>query len=258
MCSSYPSPASIGLSTRIIAIFTDVEMGSMLCLAKMELNGFGVDKPEFEKLSDHLRRQANLLQEQAYSLAGRRFSFLSAKEVATVLGVYKGRKVSMNKQVLLQQEKPIAEIILQWRKINASLTKMVFPLIRSIENGRIYGCCVTHNSTGRISMHEPNLQTVPKDFEILHPMTKAKVSVSFRKAFMPATGYVFVSADYCQLELRLLAYLSGDPLLCRIMKSGEDVFKSIAALWKNIGESEVSLVWFKSASETQAWNERTL
>lgn len=215
-------------------------MGSMLCLARMEICGFGVDKPKFEELSDTLRDQANSLQEHTYSLAGRRFSLLSSSDVAKALGIYKGRKISMNKQALLRQENPIAEIILQWRKINTSLTNMVFPLIRLIENGRIHGCCVTHNSTGRISMHEPNLQTVPKDFEIVHPLSKTKVSISFRKVFVPRDGYVFVSADYCQLELRLLAYLSGDSLLCSIMKSGEDVFRSIAALWKNIDQTEVS------------------
>jgi DNA polymerase theta len=102
------------------------------------------------------------------------------------------------------------------------------------ENPRIRGNCITCTVTGRISMHEPNLQNVPKDFSFADNLV-----VSIRKVFVPALNNIMLSADYCQLELRLLTHFSLDSVLCEIMKQPGDIFKSIAAKWNNVTEEKV-------------------
>lgn len=154
--------------------------------------------------------------------------------------MFRGRKVSTRKQVLEQNEHPISDLVLQWRKINCTLTKMIYPLIRMTADGHIHGDYVNHTATGRITMHEPNLQTVAKDFDVINPITKEKVNISCRRAFRAPDGHCLVSADYCQLELRILAHLSGDKLLRSILKKPGDVFRSIAAKWNKVEEGEVS------------------
>lgn len=156
--------------------------------------------------------------------------------------MFRGRKVSTGKIILQHNEHPIADLIVQWRKINSTLTKMIYPLIRLIENDRIYGCYVTHTSTGRITMHEPNLQNLAKDFEIVNPVTKEKLMISCRKAFAVNDDFCLVSADYCQLELRILAHFSKDNLLCELMTKPGDVFKYIAATWNDVEENEVFML----------------
>lgn len=84
-------------------------------------------------------------------------------------------------------------------------------------------------------MHEPNLQNVPKDFSF----SDNNFVLSVRMVFVPALGNIMLSADYCQLELRLLTHFSQDSILCEIMKQPGDIFKSIAAKWNNVLEKEV-------------------
>ncbi|XP_068085196.1 DNA polymerase theta [Anabrus simplex] len=240
-------------------IYKEVEMPTILCLARMELNGIGFSKDEAEKLHSVLNKHTNYFEERAYKLAGHSFSLTSPHDVAKVLFVElglkagkqpPGHKSSTSKEVLtkLKDQHPLPFIILQWRKISAILTKMVFPLLQAGTSERIFSCCVTHTATGRISMHEPNLQNIPRDFDI-STEDGTLLPVSMRLAFVPKKGRVFVSADYSQLELRLLAHLSGDATLLEILRSGQDVFRSIAASWDKIPESEVTDVLRQRAKQ---------
>lgn len=104
-------------------------------------------------------------------------------------------------------------------------------------------------------MHEPNLQNVPRTFFI--PMTFLSstedgtndvIEFNCRNIFKAAPGYVLVSADYCQLEMRILTHYSGDAGLTKIMSSDVDVFKSIAATWSGVTEEEVMLYFDRSCS----------
>ena len=105
-----------------------------------------------------------------------------------------------------------------------------------------------YTCTGRISMHEPNLQNVPRTFCIpLKYLTTNDfepsddvVEFNCRNIFKAAPGYVFVSADYCQLEMRILTHYSKDAVLSKIMSANVDVFKSIAAALAGISEDNVS------------------
>ncbi|CAH0552774.1 unnamed protein product [Brassicogethes aeneus] len=218
----------------------DIEMKTSLYLSKMELNGMGVSKQKMQELADTLKNQMDAIENKCYSLAGRRFNISSPAEVSKVLGMYRGKKVSTRKEILEKSDHPVAKYVLQWRKLSGTITKMIYPLIRVIEKDRLHGCCITHTATGRITMHEPNLQTIFKDFEIVHPFNEKSMVLSCRGAFEALENCCLVSADYCQLELRLLAHLSGDMLLRKIMKSPGDVFRSIASKWNNVEESEVN------------------
>lgn len=101
---------------------------------------------------------------------------------------------------------------------------------------RIYGTNYSFTQTGRITMHEPNLQNVAKDFQtefIPHLF-------SCRNAFQVQSNRMLISADFCQLELRVLAHLSQDPTLISIFEQTNDVFMSIAAKWNNVPEMDVT------------------
>lgn len=219
-------------------------MFSTSILAKMEIDGFCVNKVELQKLADTLSDYCRIIEKKAYKLAGRNFSFNSSTDVAKVLGIYKKRRTSTSKQVLGQNDNPISSLVIQWRKINCTLSKMVYPFLPMIKNNRIHGTCVTFTATGRINMHEPSLQTIPRDFEYCHPDTGEKILINCRKVFETSEGLILISADYCQLELRLLAHLSKDELLCRIMKTEEDVFRTIAAKLNNIPDGEVKFTFY--------------
>lgn len=147
--------------------------------------------------------------------------------------------MSTRKQILEKNQHPISELVLQWRKLHSVLTKTIYPLIQTNTIDRIHGCYITHTATGRISMHEPNLQNVNKDFDICIS-TKENVNISCRDAFEAPEGFKLVSADYCQLELRILTHFSQDTLLRRILNEPGDVFKMIAAKWNNIEEEQVN------------------
>lgn len=84
-------------------------------------------------------------------------------------------------------------------------------------------------------MHEPNLQNVPRDFN----SEDHSFAISVRMAFVPAIGNIMLSADYCQLELRILAHFSKDATLCDIMRKPGDIFKNIAANWNHVSEDKV-------------------
>lgn len=153
--------------------------------------------------------------------------------------MYKGKKISTGKQTLEQSTNPVAKMILQWRKLNCTLTKVIYPIIQSLKKERIHGSCITHTSTGRITMHEPNLQNIPRNFDITKN-DKSTLLLSTRSAFIPSVGKIFLTADYCQLELRLLAHFSQDSVLSKIFRKEGDVFRLIAAKLNDVPEDLVS------------------
>lgn len=168
-----------------------------------------------------------------------------------------------------------------------AISKVVFPMQKvkqthpKLKMDRIYTNCQTQTSTGRISLHEPNIQNIPRDFDIAcnerlivralgaREAKRLKQSinssnsrsamssfasfldnspvcdrnqnylVSMRHAIVPCRGFVILAADYSQLELRILAHLSKDQKLTRILNEGKDVFKSIAASWKRTDVEQV-------------------
>ncbi|XP_048577953.1 DNA polymerase theta isoform X3 [Nematostella vectensis] len=274
--------------------FQKVEMPVMQCLVRMELNGFGFSEAECDRLKAILQAKLRTLEQEAYRLANHSFSLTSPDDVARVLFLElrlpvdgkpdetaaparrtlgssrrgasaAGRRktvkhISTNKEVLerLKSLHPLPRIILEWRRVNCALTKVVFPVQReklfhkSLHMSRIYPTSQTHTTTGRVSFNEPNLQNVPRDFEIELPSVIAEspplgtrrreniqkparsdhsgmsCAVSMRTAFVPCAGGVLLAADYSQLELRLIAHLADDSRLRKVLNGGGDVFRMIA------------------------------
>ncbi|CAO2631998.1 DNA polymerase theta [Lemmus lemmus] len=190
-------------------IFCKVEMPSQYCLALLELNGIGFSTVECESQKHIMQAKLDAIETQAYQLAGHSFSFTSADDIAQVLflelklppnGEMKmqsskktlgstrrgtesnhklrlGRRFSTSKEVLnkLKALHPLPDLILEWRRISNAITKVVFPLQREkrlnpfLRMERIYPVSQSHTATGRITFTEPNIQNVPRDFEIKMP-----------------------------------------------------------------------------------------
>ncbi|XP_049869670.1 DNA polymerase theta [Pectinophora gossypiella] len=217
-------------------------------LADCEYYGLAVDKQLASQLLIDVKDSQEHLQRRAYQMCGYHFNFNSAKDVAKVLGLYKGRKVSTKKSVLTSHNSPMASLVIYWRKLNSILTKTLYPLTEKAciysDGNRINPSYTMFTCTGRISMHEPNLQSVPRTFSIPTSYLDSQPSTDIiefncRNIFQAAPGYVLVSADYCQLEMRILTHYCEDEVLMRIMRSDVDVFKAIAASWGNVAEDEV-------------------
>uniref|UniRef100_A0A3B4C9X6 DNA polymerase theta n=1 Tax=Pygocentrus nattereri TaxID=42514 RepID=A0A3B4C9X6_PYGNA len=270
-------------------VFQKVEMPTQYCLALLELNGIGFSIAECEAQKHVMQAKLSDLESQAYQLAGHSFSLTSPEDVAEVLFLElklppngdlnslknkktlgytrrAGARIKLSKQFsttkdVLEKLKlfhRLPGVILEWRRITNAMTKVVFPLQREktwhpkLRMDRIHPVSQSHTATGRVSFTEPNIQNVPKDFEIQMPALIGEsqpsqnniknkspekgmpFSVSMRHAFVPFSGGLILAADYSQLELRILAHLSCDKRLLQVLNSGEDVFKSIAAEWKMV------------------------
>ncbi|XP_068926104.1 DNA polymerase theta [Petaurus breviceps papuanus] len=187
-------------------VFCKVEMPSQYCLALLELNGIGFSTVECESQKHVMQAKLNAIEAQAYELVGHSFSFTSPDDVAEVLflelklppnGVQGNKKTlgstrrmitngrstriskqfSTSKDVLnkLKTLHPLPGLILEWRRITNAITKVVFPLQREkcmntvLGMERLYPVSQTHSATGRITFTEPNIQNVPRDFEIEMP-----------------------------------------------------------------------------------------
>ncbi|XP_065395235.1 DNA polymerase theta isoform X4 [Macaca fascicularis] len=190
-------------------VFRKVEMPSQYCLALLELNGIGFSTAECEGQKHIMQAKLDAIETQAYQLAGHSFSFTSSDDIAEVLflelklppnGEMKnqgskktlgstrrgndngrklrlGRQFSTSKDVLnkLKALHPLPGLILEWRRITNAITKVVFPLQREkrlnpfLGMERIYPVSQSHTATGRITFTEPNIQNVPRDFEIKMP-----------------------------------------------------------------------------------------
>ncbi|KAI1903801.1 hypothetical protein AGOR_G00030950 [Albula goreensis] len=192
----------------LLDVFRQVEMPALGCLALLELNGIGFSTAECETQKHVMQAKLATLEAHAYQLAGHAFSLTRPDDIAEVLFLelklppngdlnglknkktlgYARRTTAGNKVKLAKQfsttkdvlEKlkplhPLPGVILEWRRITNAMTKVVFPLQREkhwhplLEMERIYPVSQTHTATGRVSFTEPNIQNVPKDFEIRMP-----------------------------------------------------------------------------------------
>ena len=155
------------------------------------------------------------------------------------------------KKVLALSNSPLPRIILDWRRVNAAIKKNIKPILSfySLETKSgvrtINGVCDDWTSTGRIVMCEPNIIGTVKDFTIDEITLEDRepnqsIGFSIRKCFVAQKGCLLVSADYSQLELRILAHLSKDKRLTKVLNSGGDVFKSIGSVWRSKPIEEIT------------------
>ncbi|EDW42404.1 DNA polymerase theta [Drosophila sechellia] len=225
----------------LLKFFHDIEMPIQLTLCQMELVGFPAQKQRLQQLYQRMVAVMKKLETKIYEQHGSRFNLGSSQAVAKVLGLHRKAKgrVTTSRQVLEKLNSPISHLILGYRKLSCLLAKSIQPLMECCQADRIHGQSITYTATGRISMTEPNLQNVAKEFCI--QVGADAVNISCRSPFMPTDeDRCLLSADFCQLEMRILAHMSQDKALLEVMNSPQDLFIAIAAHWNKIKESEVT------------------
>lgn len=215
------------------SLLSDIEIPTALVLADMELFGFKVDTEGLERFRVMLEELEANLADQIYMLAGEEFNINSPKQLGVVLfeklGLPCPKKTktgySTASDVLekLQYNYPIVSLVLEYRHVSKlRATYAVGLLSAADENRRVHTTfqqCVT--ATGRLSSTEPNLQNIP---------IKTELGRELRKFFVPENDkYRLIDADYSQIELRVLAHVSGDSEMCRAFSEGEDIHTSTAS-----------------------------
>ncbi|MDE5573970.1 MAG: DNA polymerase I, partial [Muribaculaceae bacterium] len=215
-------------------------------LASMEWEGARIDVNELHQLSIQLTSRLNNLEEEAYKLAGQRFNISSPAQVGTILfdtlkidgGAKKTKSgsYSTSEEILekLRNTHPIVEIILKTRALKKLLATYInaLPELVNKTTGKIHTTFnQTVTATGRISSTNPNLQNIP---------IRTEDGREIRRAFIADPGNIILSADYSQIELRLLANLSNDPDMISAFLSGRDFHATTAAKIYGIPVDEVS------------------
>ncbi len=215
-------------------LLRDIEMPLIPILAAMEIQGVSLDQKRLNLSGVEFRREIELLRQEIYRLCGREFNIDSPKQLQEILfnnlGLSRKRKTktgySTDSKVLteLAYTHPVPERILRYRLLTKlqstyidALQKMVNPMTNRIHTN--YN--LTGTATGRISSQDPNLQNIP---------IRNDEGRQIRAAFVPAPGHVFVSADYSQIELVVLAHLSGDSGLCAAFAEHRDVHRQTGSL----------------------------
>ena len=226
-------------------LYRDMELPLMRVLFSMEREGFLVDPQVLEQLHIDFSQRAEGLAKQIYEEAGQQFNILSPKQLGEVLfdklGLPHGKKTKTGGYTTdadalegLQNDYPIAAHVLEYRfltKLDSTFTVAMLNK-RDPSDGRIHTSfmqCVT--ATGRISSTEPNLQNIP---------VRTEQGREIRKAFIASPGNVLVGADYSQIELRLLAHISGDERFRDAFRNGEDIHARTAAEVFHVSLSEVT------------------
>ena len=278
--------------------FIKVEMPVQISLAKMELVGIGFLEESCKAIQSVIQSRLFEIEKECYNLANHPFSLSSPEDVAHVLfielhlpcgtdlderrplrgrgrggGRGRGRKrlqhLSTAKDVLekITHLHPLPSLILEWRRITNTISKVVHPLSKEAvwhsELGahRMHYTCLFHTATGRVNVANPNLQNVPKTYRIGEDVGRSSeatsvpfgeeervpkeeqdssTSVCMRNVFVACKGRVLLAADYSQLELRVLAHLSGDKRLKEILNRDGDVFKLIACQWLNKSVDQIT------------------
>jgi DNA polymerase-1 len=221
----------------------DIETPLVRVLAKMEVAGIGIDRAELKKISEELKTSAAALQGRVQELAGHEFNVNSTQQLRTVLydelGLKPGKKTktgySTDAQTLesLRGEHPIIDALLSYREVEKLRSTYGENLLAEVAaDGRIHASFrQTVARTGRISSDRPNLHNIP---------VRSDLGKQFRRAFVPAEGYSFLVADYDQVELRVIAHLSGDEGLINAMTSGSDVHRVVASNVYRVPTEEVT------------------
>ena len=212
-------------------LYYDVELPLCAVLARMEQRGFLIDRAALAQFGETLQTSITQLEQQIYAAAGAPFNLNSPKQLGKVLfedmHLPHGKKTktgwSTNADVLDKlRGVPIVADVLQYRQYAKLKSTYADGLLKAVSpDGRIRTSFqMTVTATGRLSSTEPNLQNIP---------TRTELGSQMRRMFVAAPGNVLVDADYSQIELRLLAHISGDEAMCRAFRSGEDFHTLTAA-----------------------------
>ena len=239
--------------TNMWDVYCKIEVPLIFTLDSMEKWGIRVKGEELKAYGDKLRIRIAELEKKIYEQAGEEFNINSPKQLGVILfekmGIPGGRKTktgySTAADILekLAPEQPIINDILEYRQLTKLKSTYADGLSAVIEeDGRIHSTFnQTITATGRISSTEPNLQNIPVRMEL---------GRLIRKVFVPADGFVFLDADYSQIELRVLAHMSGDEKLIQAYREAEDIHRLTA--------SEVFHVPFDEVTDLQRRNAKAV
>jgi len=216
-------------------LFYQIEMPLMPVLAEMEMNGVRIDTESLAETSRQFTTRMNEIEQRIYELAGQSFNIASPKQVGEILFdklkiVEKAKKTKTGQYVtseeVLQQLKNKHEIvadILEHRGLKKLIGTYIdaLPKLINPHTGHIHTSFnQTITATGRLSSSDPNLQNIP---------IRGEDGKEIRKAFIPEPGCLFFSADYSQIELRVMAHLSQDPQMIEVFREGKDLHAATAA-----------------------------
>lgn len=226
-----------------IDLFNKIEMPLTEVLASMQYEGIYIDKQELLDFGKELQEKIDILTQEIYELTGEEFNINSTKQLGEIL--FEKLKLTAKKKTKtgystdvdvlekIKYEHPVIEKILEYRqlqKLNSTYVEGLIPYID--ETGRIHSKFhQTVTTTGRISSTDPNLQNIP---------TRMKLGRKLRKVFKPEQGYIFVDADYSQIELRVLAHISEDKNMIEAFCNNEDIHAQAASKVFNIPLEEVT------------------
>lgn len=219
-------------STDMENLFLEIEMPLIYSLYDMEVRGIEVDREALKEYGDKLGIRIVELEAKIYNMAGEKFNINSPKQLGVILfeklklpfakKTKTGYSTSADILEKLRSEDPIVGMILEYRQLTKLKSTYADGLANYIkEDRRIHGKFnQTVAATGRISSTEPNLQNIPIRMEL---------GREIRKVFIPKEGYVFLDADYSQIELRVLAHMSGDERLIAAYKEEQDIHRITAS-----------------------------
>ncbi len=230
------------LDADLYKLYTEIELPTVFVLAHMEKEGIRVDADALKQYSIMLGEKVTELEQRIYKEAGEEFNINSPKQLGEILfdklnlpGAKKTKSgYSTNADVLnkLKNDYEIVADVLEYRQIAKLKSTYADGLSAFIaEDGRIHGTFnQTITATGRISSTEPNLQNIPM---------RTELGRTIRKVFIPKEDYVFVDADYSQIELRVLAHFSGDKQLINAYHENQDIHALTASQVFNVPIEEV-------------------
>jgi DNA polymerase I len=220
---------------QLVPLFDAIEMPLIHVLAEMEWAGIRIDGPFFTQLARRLAEQLAVLEQEIHKLAGMEFNINSTPQLREVLferlglPVVKRTKTGASTDVTVLEElaaqgHELPRLLMEYRQLDKLKGTYVdaLPVLVNPGTGRLHTSFnQTIAATGRLSSSDPNLQNIP---------IRTDVGAEIRKGFVPAEGHLFVTADYSQIELRILAHLSGDPAFLDAFRRGADIHRETAAL----------------------------
>ena len=226
-------------------VYHKVELPLVQVMAYMEYIGFRVDRQVLEEIGKDITGRIDDLTEEIHDLAGETFNIKSPVQLGPILfeklGLPAGKKTkrgySTSADILerIRDKHPIVPLILEYRtltKLSGTYVDRLIPLIH--KDGKNYAHFnQTVTATGRINSSDPNLQNIP---------IRQEEGRKIRRAFVPSSpDYILLSADYSQIELRVLAHLSEDPLLIEAFNAGEDIHRATAARVLGVPDDEITI-----------------
>ena len=249
-------------------VFLFNEMTAVSNFATLEVNGMCLNPVIVEQNIAQLESEVKLLSQKANRLVNDKFDLSRESEVARILfsnlnlpipssfkrdkkltiSPRRSKHPSTSREVLLDlvELHPVVNVIIAHRRQEYALNRCLHPLKRALVYNRTTGVSRIHprssyhTVTGRVTLEDPDLQHTPRDFDVPDSISDNSVLLSMRSTFTASPGHVLISADFSQLELRVLTHLCRDPTLVAIFSSPGDIFKLIASSFYNVPSIHVS------------------